>query len=262
MKDIGGDSVWVTSKSESFVSNGVEHITITYTVNVQMKILDLTGRLNGKLIEEQVKVELASAINGSGEFERKNPNGKVISYHRFVAGDLNVQTVKSMDEVKKTDHLSVIIDDAIDTKNPDGSSRPSGGWGGLGKVHYAEVSSSTTGLGCTGIKVDYNSTANTIVHEFGHNLGFGHELDGQGNVVVTGTHAMSYSKDGKFFDAKQLSQLDGSGGRPNSTISFKTTNNWFFHSSTNEEPFNLNIKFGDKMPHPIITPKVANDTHK
>lgn len=40
-----------------------------------------------------------------------------------------------------------------------------------------------------------------------------------------------------------------------------TTDNWFFHTSTNKHPYDLNMKKGEKIPFSIKTPKQVSDNH-
>ena len=145
----------------------------------------------------------------------------------------------SINEVDASDHLLVIVDDVV------GKSDKGGDLVGLapyyGKVAYVEGNRLQTGI-----------------HELGHNMGLIHTFD-QKPPLDDPVNFMSYSDQRTSFNSSQLNQvvLNAKNNRLNQGSNFQTftgqtTNNWFYHTSTNEAPYFKNISTGSKMPK-IIT---------
>ena len=87
-----------------------------------------------------------------------------------------------------------------------------------------------------------------MIHEIGHNLGLRHENNGTGDI-------MNYDKDrvGHFnqLQAQQIFNLiqhNKLNQGTNTQKSQSTSNNWFFHTSSNDEPYIKNVKKGDIIP--------------
>jgi hypothetical protein len=97
---------------------------------------------------------------------------------------------------------------------------------------------------------DFDDMIRTAIHEWGHNAGLGHQFDDPKNY-------MSYSSTRNEFSSDQLTSIygDALNGRLNQgenfEISNKSSNNWFWNTSTNEAPYDFNVKKGEKIPKTI-----------
>jgi RHS repeat-associated protein len=105
--------------------------TITYNINVSMAIMNSTG-MGSKKFGDVVSTfinQLTKALSGTFNAGDKT---KIV----FQAGKIDIRSVSDMSEVKKTDHLMVIVD------NVTGKSAKGGEAGGLaemgGKIAYVE----------------------------------------------------------------------------------------------------------------------------
>jgi hypothetical protein len=145
----------------------------------------------------------------------------------------------SMDDVSSSDHLLVVVDDVTGKADPSLGGGDAGGVSILnGKIAYTENSS------------NMNWLINSSVHEIGHNMGLSHEPNGTGNAM-----SYDYSKGGgSKFDGLQIMQMfnrskNGALNKgDNSQHSIKSTNNWFYNTSSNQEPYYKNISKGARMP--------------
>jgi hypothetical protein len=99
-------------------------------------------------------------------------------------------------------------------------------------------------------------------------MGLSHLTNNNQEVVSTGDNIMSYSDDAARFTGKQLMDVWDAllSGSLNQGSNFeiyqgKTTDNWtdYFTSSTNEEPWDKNVKNGEKIPKTLKTPTKSND---
>lgn len=87
------------------------------------------------------------------------------------------------------------------------------------------------------------------MHEIGHNMGLDHVRDP--------ANFMSYDQSRTYFNKTQIktmyneSRFGELNKGSNSQRSIQSTNNWFFHTSSNEEPYKKNTHAGNIIPLPI-----------
>lgn len=222
--DINGDSIWVTAET-------VKHADGTYTnyqtIRGSVKMLDATGNIKNL---NKLASQMEKALNNS----LKGNDGKII-----IRAEISVKAVISMNNVKASDHLLVIVDDVV----PDDLFSPTLGVAEIGgKIGYVEK------------KADM---LETLMHEFGHNLGLLHNWE-DGLVDSKGEqNYMSYGESRSSFSPSQVLNIkrtaEDFNHKPNHTIAPATTKNRLWHTSTNLEPYLFNVKKGDRIPLPIST---------
>jgi hypothetical protein len=145
-----------------------------------------------------------------------------------------------MSEVDKSDHLIVLVDDVLGKANPELTTRDAGGLSlRNGKIAYVE-------------RGGFGWMAETMVHELGHNLGLGDDEDENGN------NYMSYASQRTSFNFEQLQSIHGAylegnlnNGR-NYSVAGSSQKNWYYHTSTNEQPYYLSVKIGQIIPRKIF----------
>ncbi|WP_159292228.1 reprolysin-like metallopeptidase [Tenacibaculum maritimum] len=156
--------------------------------------------------------------------------------------DIRIDVANSASEVDKSDHLQVIVDDVT------WGETVFTGTGGVAtygeKVSYVEARSNLEGMSKTG------------VHELGHNFGLRHNWEDGMDSSNGNTNFMSYGGDSRTgaFSRSQINHVIGgfhSGklnlGSPTQRAP-RTTNNWFWNTSTNDRPYDFNVKKGDVIP--------------
>lgn len=153
--------------------------------------------------------------------------------------DSQFQTAEGMDDVSSSDHLLAVVDDVTGKADP---ALGGGDAGGLsikfGKIAYIQNTSNM------GFLIDQS------VHEIGHNLGLSHEQNGNRNY-------MSYDQDRRNFTPLQMVNIyyNAINGRlnqgSNSERAIKSTNNWFYNTSSNVAPYYKNVSKGERMPTTI-----------
>jgi RHS repeat-associated protein len=218
--EVNGDSIWVTAET---VENADGTYTNYQTIRGTVKVYDTTGDvddLDG--IAGQLESELRKTLRGK--------DGTVV-----VRSNIEVSAVESMNEVKESDHLIVIVDDVV----PDGWFTSRQGLARMnGKIGYAEF---------------HSGFLKTMVHEFGHNIGLKHSWEDGYDDTNTDLNYMSYGGSArKSFSASQIIQIkrnvDQMNQGENFEIAPKTTNNWFWNTSSNLKPYYFNVSKGDKIP--------------
>jgi RHS repeat-associated protein len=242
--DVNGDSIWVTTTVEDIKNKKGEVIghNSIHTVHVSGKVIDLSGVKTGGggcRAPRNGLNEYVSELNrvGSGlKATQDFGNGETAS----VNFDVNFSVAESMDQVDPSDHLIAIVDDV--EGRADQELAPGSSAGGLaplnGKIAYVENSS------------DIGWMVSASIHELGHNFGLSHEKNGKLNW-------MSYDNDRSRFEPWQLLYIvdDAKKGRLNQgqnyERSIKSTNNWFWHTSTNTEPYYKNTSAGQKIPKTV-----------
>ena len=232
--DVNGDSIWVTETSR--VENG--KTIITRTVHTTVKILNTSDiKFNKAKLQKAFTDKLTKAI------ERKDVGGAgenmIINYE----ADVQASVVTSMDDVQDSDHLIAIVDD-VEKPNTLIEGRV-GVAITSGKIGYAEVPALLiTGRG-------FNDMIETMVHEWGHNAGLGSDQH------ATANNPMSYSNRGSAFTNEQVTFIygDALNGQlnkgSNSQPASASSNNRLWHASTQQEPYDFNIKKGQKIPFTI-----------
>jgi hypothetical protein len=218
--EVNGDSIWVTAET---VENADGTYTNYQTIRGTVKVYDTTGDvddLDG--IAYQLENELRKTLKGK--------DGTVV-----IRSNIEVTAVKSMNEVDESDHLIVIVDDVV----PDGWFTSRRGLARMnGKIGYAEF---------------HGGFFKTMVHEFGHNLGLNHSWEDGYDDTNTDVNYMSYGGSSrKSFSASQVIQIKRNVYQMNQGENFeiapKTTNNWFWNTSSNLRPYYFNVSEGDKIP--------------
>jgi hypothetical protein len=128
----------------------------------------------------------------------------------------------------------------------------------LGKADPAGGGGDAVGLATVSGKIAYIKSSSfgsagmisTGVHEWGHNAGLEHDFTDPSNW-------MSYSTNRGRFSFGQLESIviNAKNGALNQGRNHaragNTTNNSFWHTSTNEAPFDFNVLQGQKIPKPI-----------
>jgi hypothetical protein len=245
ISDNKGDSIWTTSET-SYTRNASGKIIASVTTNT----IHITGKI----------LELSEVYTGVGGCRRALPSGDVLGQNVNNALNSNFSTsndgkgntviykvdakftmVKSMSQVAASDHLIVITDNV--TGDADQSLSPGSKAGGIANPN------SKIGYVANSKNMDWQYKS--VIHELGHNFGLGHEKNGSKDI-------MSYDKDRqRNFNPLQLIQIfnrakNGALNKDsNSEVSKGNSNNWFSHSSSNEEPFKKNVKKGEVIPKVI-----------
>jgi hypothetical protein len=207
--------------------------TITVTANVTAKILN-NSNLDQSAFNSRVsdfKSSLASSFTGN----YTDPNNKKVNFV-FQAGTIDVQGVSSMDKVKGSDNLLVMVDDVT------GNTETGGGRAGVskmgGRIGYVEPSSNG----------EFDS--DLMVHEFGHQMGLEHNWEaGATREDKASGNYMSYESKRGGFSGHQLYQ------------SFRASRNQGSNSSSAVDPYGQKrttqshpykeAKNGDKIPAPL-----------
>jgi RHS repeat-associated protein len=224
--DINGDSTWTTTSTEKTADG--KTIT-THTLHITGKVLDLSGVETqggaGGLVEG-----VNENLNRSEYVDERKGNKEIWKV------DAQFTLANSMDDVSSTDHLLVVVDDVTGKADPALGGGEAGGLAKIyGKIAYVENTS------------DKDFLIENSVHEIGHNMGLRHEANGAGNY-------MSYDQVRWKFSPLQLMMMynmskNGALNKgSNSQRSVQTTNNWFFHTSSNIAPYKLNTKVGERIP--------------
>lgn len=218
--DINGDSIWVTQ------NKGV------WTIHITGKVLNLTD-------EEAPDAE-----------DFTNRLKAAFSKAKGVELDIRFSDASSIDEVDKSDHLIVIVDDVDDGRGI--STRG-------GKVAYIEGG---------GAK---NSVLNTMVHEGGDLMGLNHGFATETKDDDDINNMMNYTSKFASKDTRNHFTLGQAAlviaywrkGKLNFGSNSETVAsddppqfvpNWLYnmyHSSTPEAPYKGAVKQGDKIPKPI-----------
>lgn len=237
--DINGDSVWVTS-THSYDKKG--NITsTTHTFHATIKVLNTSdGSLDTEALIKGFKDDLAAALSGWDDNMTT----------RYEA-DIQVTEVTSMDGVAESDHLIAIVDDVTGAAD---KGRDAGGRAARdGKIAYVE-------------RGGFKWMKEAMIHEFGHNLGIPHTFDENVSLGITDVTAddpsnyMSYSNSPYKFTKGQVSYVykqlisDRDAGGHNLNVganyerAIKSSNNWFWNTSTEKAPYDFNVTKGQKMP--------------
>ena len=232
-REMAGDSIWVTS-------NTVDDKT-HFTIHFRGKVLNTSDKdINVKKYASQLQSRLSKAFtNKSGSFT--------------FSADVEVTGVSSIDDVDSSDHLLAIVDN-VEGESADGS--PAGGLGEFnGQIAYVESGQWWQDTASNEWMVQ------TGVHEWGHNFGLRHNWTDQFSDDDAATNYMSYGNNRSgSFSIQQLNHIVGSS--PNSTIgsagilnqgsptqrATRSTNHWGWHTSTNTQPYDFNVKRGDIIP--------------
>ncbi|MBC9930403.1 RHS repeat-associated core domain-containing protein [Chitinophaga qingshengii] len=230
--DINGDSAWTTTKK---VTNADGTTTTTNTLHVRGKVLDLAGvKVGGGCNCRSGTGDLAEGINST--LNKKSTSNVVDGNTEIWKIDAQFSVANSMDDVSSSDHLLVVVGDVTGKADPKLGGGEAGGIAlSQGKIGYIEKSSNMRFMIQSG------------VHEIGHNLGLEHKENGSGNF-------MSYDQERYRFTSLQILTMYNmakngvlnQGG--NSQRSVVNSNNWFFHTSTNKEPYRKNTSVGQRIP--------------
>jgi RHS repeat-associated protein len=232
--DVNGDSTWTTTIS---VKNKDGSLTVTNTVHITGKVLDLAGVKRGGggcSSPRKAAKELVEEINRS--FKRAHTTAVQGNTTTTWNIDAQFTVAENMDEVETSDHLIVVVDDVLGKADPALTTQDAGGRASInGKIAYLENTN------------NFNYLLESAVHEIGHNMGLRHSDYGTGNY-------MSYDQERNNFTSLQIMQMfnmshNGALNQgSNNERSIKSSNNWFFHTSTNEQPYKKNVKAGEIIP--------------
>lgn len=154
--------------------------TIQVSVSVSVAALN-QSQLGSKEFASRVadfKSNLASSLSG----EHQAGKTKFV----YSAGTIDVRVASSMKDVKKSDHLMVMVDD-VTGKDAKGGPR-AGVADPKGKVAY----------------VERTEGGELMTHEFGHNMGLTHNWDNPSKDDDGASNYMSYSSDRSTFSGGQL----------------------------------------------------------
>ncbi|EAY23896.1 cell well associated RhsD protein, putative [Microscilla marina ATCC 23134] len=226
--DINGDSIWTTTdvKIQKF-SNGTSFATVTETIHIRGKILDLI-RSPEKSKSSDLAKNVQAKLNGLVVSSTKGSVKKVIKF------DADIKGAKTMSDVKDTDHLVVMVDDVKGKADPKLGGGSSAGVGRFGwMIAYVEEGNKSW-------------TTETVIHELGHNMNLEHTNE-SGNF-------MSYDSKRGHFSFGQLNSVvtDAKNKRLNLGQNHVHRARPATHSSsTNREAYYRSVKRGEKYPLPI-----------
>jgi RHS repeat-associated protein len=231
--DVNGDSTWTTTNT---VVNKDGSKTVTNTTHIRGKVLDLSGvKKGGGCISKNAAGDLAAGINERfNKSSTRSVHKNTTTVYNF---DVQFDVARRMDDVATSDHLVVVVDDVTGQADPALGGGEAGGVANpKGKISYVENTS------------NFDFLIENSVHEVGHNmLGVGHYKNGTGNY-------MSYDQKRTNFTGLQMIQMynmskNGALNQgANSERSIQSTNNWFFHNSSNVAPYRLNTQAGSLIP--------------
>lgn len=235
--DINGDSIWVTSATNTQTfDNGMQHTTINHTIHITGKVLNNS---DSWVNVGDVASGIQSELNSASASQSNRSGNNTFTTNISVASD--IQVAESMDDVSASDHLITIVDDVLGQADSKGGGGNAGGLAARsGKISYIESNSLSSG-----------AMVSTGVHEIGHNLGFGHNFSDPSNH-------MSYSNSGSQFSFGQLRSavMDSKNGRLNQgsnySIARQSSGNWLWHRSTNEAPYDFNVTRGQRIPRVLL----------
>jgi len=93
-----------------------------------------------------------------------------------------------------------------------------------------------------------------VIHEIGHNLGLNHAANGTGDIMSYDDDKVGYFNGIEIewiFNMVKNGYLNKGS---NSEKSEKEDHNWFWHTTTNDEPYIKNVNVGDIIPKIIHNP--------
>ena len=226
-REVAGDSIWTTTTTNKRGQTVI-------TTHVTGKVLNTSDRnIDVKKYAKELSSKLSTALYGSDK-----------ESNTLYRADVQIEGVDDISEVDSSDHLQVIVDDV------EGKSAKGGEAGGIapynGKVSYVEA-------GGLFNPVSGEFMTDTGVHELGHNFGLEHSWEDFFPDTNTGHNYMDYSsKRWGGFSIKQLQIITRNietlnQGSPTQK-SPSSSNNWFYHNSTNSQPYDFNVKKGDVIP--------------
>ena len=205
------------------------------TISVKMAVLDLSkgGKHNTNSVISDFKSQLTKALTGT--YGDKN------SAIEFKVGTLDVQSIGSADDVKDDQHLITIVDDVTGKADPD----KGGDAGGLaetgGKIAYVQ-------------KGEAGWMAQSMVHEFGHNIGLDHSWKDNMNSTDDGRNYMDYTNNRNNLSPEQVAESFGqyNSGKLNQGVGYQKAANdsYTIGRTTNEQPYRT-IRAGQRMPKPL-----------
>ncbi|HEY1201774.1 MAG TPA: hypothetical protein VGE79_12365, partial [Niastella sp.] len=230
--DINGDSTWTTTRT---IKTKDGNTITTNTLHIRGKVLDLAGvKTGGGCNCRNAAGDLVEGINDDLN-KNKSTNVKNGNTETWNV-DAQFTLAKSMDEVSSSDHLVVVVDDVTGQADPALGGGEAGGVAEQkGKIAYVENTTNIAFL------------IQNSVHEIGHTMGLIHTENGTGNY-------MNYDQVRWKFSPLQLltmynmSKNGALNKGSNSQRSVQRSNNWFFHTSTNDEPYRKNTKVGERIP--------------
>ena len=243
--DINGDSVWntITTRQIKDENGKVTRTENVHTTHIRGKVLDqssggVKNKRGGCSSDMPGMGNLVAGINNklNGNVS-VDVNGSTTDIYNF---DSQYEAANSMDDVSSSDHLLVVVDD-VEGK-ADQTLIPGSNAGGQasvrGKIAYIENSSNMGWM------------IESSVHEIGHNLGLYHSANGTGNI-------MSYDKNRSGFDNLQMQQIRNMSNNgvlnqgSNNQRAIQSSNNWLWHTSTQSEPYRMNVQQGQVIPQTL-----------
>jgi hypothetical protein len=225
-RDVGFSKAGETTNKKTGIT------TITYNVNVSMAVMNSSSmrREDYQNTVNSFRNQLTSSLTGTFNAGDKT---KIV----FQTGNIDVRSVSSMSDVKKTDHLMVVVDDVT------GKSAKGGPAGGLaemgGKIAYVEAGNSSF-------------TSGNMVHEFGHNIGLSHNWDSGYKEDDGATNYMGYGDVKNQMAGVQLNQslLKYNFGELNKGNNFEVLKNDYQTNGTTTQrtPLEYNVGKGGRIP--------------
>jgi hypothetical protein len=210
-----------------------------------------TIHITGKVLKTSTSYgsagDFAKALNArlnsqTGSSPNPNADGGTTTFVYNI--DANYEGASSMNDVKKSDHLLVLVGNVLGQADPTlGGGEAAGIANTPGKVAYAESGA---------------NALNTAFHEVGHNLGLNHpEANGRDN---TSSNPMSYKKSNTAnFSPLQMSLIysnvsNGSTNRGSNSARILNVNEGYNNVSNNERPYQGKRTQGMIIPFPIKNP--------
>lgn len=255
--DINGDSVYTRHYERTYTDQeGRTVIEEWNCVFVVGKIIDETTDDPNDSKAPAVATEMNKRLGGGEEKTLRgvSTDGNTINItHNCIFTSFTA--VNSMSEVSSTDHLIVIVDKVPGTADPKLGGGPRGGEAAKnGHVAYIENSD------------DAQHMTESAIHEIGHTLGLDHvyseEHSDHGEYSEENNHSyMSYDKNKDHFTWMQIQIMynmtnNGKNNQGhNSVLSTKKDDNTFWHTSSPQEPYRMDVKVGERIPTPNPDPE-------
>ncbi|MEC7262380.1 MAG: RHS repeat-associated core domain-containing protein, partial [Bacteroidota bacterium] len=227
-REMAGDSIWVTSTTS-------DDGKTNWTIHVTGKVLNTSDTdVDVDSYAKSLSMMLGLALTGENE-------------NFSFSADVQITGVESIDDVDSSDHLIALVD------NVEGKSAKGGDAGGLakfgGQIAYVETKGNW-----------YQKNASfpwmvaAGVHELGHNFGLLHNWEDNFDDSNSPNNYMGYSGNFGSFSTSQLNKIIGgynagdlNKGNPTQRAT-GSSYNLLWHTSTNTEPYDFNVKKGDIIP--------------
>jgi RHS repeat-associated protein len=228
--DVGGDSIWVTTREET---NTDGTITTVHTIHTTIAVYNLSNKISDMAIKQlsTEKLETLFEQELSGELEG-TVDGKKVRFE----GDVQIRQVSNMDEVDPTDHLIVIVDEMVGENIEEGVIAM-GEAKLFGQIAYVQGVANGPWM------------MRAIIHEWGHNAGLFDQI-----LNPDPKNHMAYTDYPREFTPKQLRWIVNLAkkGELNREENFrKAESDDYQFKSSDKTPYKGAVDEGDIIPQII-----------